>query len=118
LSLQRISSAARSGRSAISHCAARTSRLRDADQKAIADLRQKNVELSLAYAELEEQQRVRAALRLLTPEQRQVIVLRFLEEWSLKEVAEVMQKPVGAVKALQHRALAALRRILEEEPHE
>ncbi len=66
----------------------------------------------------EEQQRVRAALRLLTPEQRQVIVLRFLEEWSLKEVAEVMQKPVGAIKALQHRALAALRRILEEEPHE
>ncbi|NPA92892.1 MAG: sigma-70 family RNA polymerase sigma factor [Chloroflexi bacterium] len=63
----------------------------------------------------EEQERVRAALRLLTPEQRQVIVLRFLEELSLKEVAEAMQKPVGAVKALQHRALAALRRVLSEE---
>jgi len=66
----------------------------------------------------EEQTRIRAALRLLTPDQRQVIVLRFIEGWSLKEVADTMQKPVGAIKALQHRALAALRRILEEEPHE
>ncbi len=65
----------------------------------------------------EEQARVRAALRLLTPDQRQVIVLRFLEGWTLKEVAAALEKPVGAVKALQHRALAALRRILEEEPH-
>ncbi len=63
----------------------------------------------------EEQERMRAALRLLTPDQRQVIVLRFLEEWSLKEVADALDKPVGAVKALQHRALAALRRILEKE---
>ena len=37
-----------------------SSRLRDADQKAIADLRQKNVELERAYAELEEQQRLRS----------------------------------------------------------
>ena len=73
--------------------------------------------LSTQVAQQEEQRRVQAALRLLTPEQRQVIVLRFLEAWSLKEVAEAMQKPVGAVKALQHRALAALRRILEEESH-
>jgi len=63
----------------------------------------------------EDQARVRAALRMLTPDQRQVIVLRFLEGWSLNDVAEAMQKPVGAVKALQHRALRALRRILEEE---
>ncbi len=37
-----------------------TSRLRDADQKAISDLRKKNVELARAYAELEEQQRLRS----------------------------------------------------------
>ncbi len=37
-----------------------TSRLRDADQQAIADLRRKNIELSRAYAELEEQQRMRS----------------------------------------------------------
>jgi RNA polymerase sigma-70 factor, ECF subfamily len=62
-----------------------------------------------------EQERVRSALRLLTPDQRQVIVLRFIEGWGNEEVAEVVQKPVSAVKALQHRALAALRRWLSGE---
>jgi RNA polymerase sigma-70 factor (ECF subfamily) len=59
-----------------------------------------------------EQDRVRAALRLLTPGQRQVIVLKFLEGWSNREVAEAMKKTEGSVKSLQHRALASLKRIL------
>ncbi len=63
----------------------------------------------------EEQARVRAALMRLTPAQRQVVVLRFLEGWSLAETAQAVGKPVGAVKALQHRALAALRRTLERD---
>lgn len=62
-----------------------------------------------------QQERVRALLARLTPDQRQVVVLRFLEGWPLAEVAEALGKPVGAVKALQHRALAALRRLLETE---
>ncbi|MBN1953494.1 MAG: cyclic nucleotide-binding domain-containing protein [Anaerolineae bacterium] len=37
-----------------------TSRLRDTDQKAITELRQKNVELARAYAELEEEQQMRS----------------------------------------------------------
>ncbi len=58
------------------------------------------------------QERVRLALRALTPEQRQVIVLRFLEGFENEAVAAALGKPVGAVKALQHRALEALRRLL------
>lgn len=57
-------------------------------------------------------QNVRAALGTLTPDQRHVIALRFLEGWDLQEVAVSMNKPVGAIKALQHRALAALERLL------
>lgn len=60
-------------------------------------------------------QRLRHALWQLTPEQRQVILLRFVEDLDNEIVAATLQKPVGAVKALQHRALAALRRILERE---
>jgi RNA polymerase sigma-70 factor (ECF subfamily) len=55
---------------------------------------------------------VREALRRLTADQRQVIVLRFYEDLSSEEVAAALNKPVGAVKALQHRALGALRRAL------
>jgi len=59
-----------------------------------------------------DRQRVRAALELLTPDQRQVIALKYLEELDNTNIARVLNKPVGAVKALQHRAILSLRRIL------
>lgn len=59
-----------------------------------------------------QQERVRNALRLLTPDQRQVVILRFLEGWENDEVSAAVQKPSSAVRALQHRALASLRRWL------
>jgi RNA polymerase sigma-70 factor (ECF subfamily) len=62
-----------------------------------------------------EREKVRTAIKLLTPDQRQVVVLKFLEGWSNAEVAESLKKPVGAVKSLQHRALGSLRRILSED---
>jgi len=62
-----------------------------------------------------EQARVRTALRLLTPDQRQVIALKFLEGWSNKEVATAMNKSEGSIKSLQHRALASLKRIILSE---
>jgi RNA polymerase sigma-70 factor (ECF subfamily) len=58
--------------------------------------------------------RVRSALRQLTPDQRLVIVLRFLEGWELAETAVALGKPAGAVKSLQHRAIATLQRVLGE----
>lgn len=62
-----------------------------------------------------EQERVRTALRLLTPDQRQVMVMRYIEDWSNDEIAQALDKPVGAVKALQHRALGTLRKLLVQE---
>ena len=64
------------------------------------------------FVSRQDQEQVRGALRLITAEQRQVIVLKFLEGWSGGEIAQVMEKSLGAVKALQHRGLAALQRIL------
>jgi RNA polymerase sigma-70 factor (ECF subfamily) len=55
-------------------------------------------------------QRVEALLATLTPDQRQVLALRVIADLSLEQVAAIVGKPVGAVKALQHRALATLRR--------
>ncbi len=54
-------------------------------------------------------ERTRLALLTLTEEQRQVVVLKFLQGMSNAEVAEVTGKTVGAVKALQHRGLDILR---------
>jgi len=58
--------------------------------------------------------RLAAALTHLTEDQRQVIILKFIEGLDNAEVARTLGKSVGAVKSLQHRALAALRHILEK----
>ena len=57
---------------------------------------------------------VRSALALLTPDQRQVITLKYLEDWDNEEIARSLKKPVGAVKSLEHRAIQALRRMVPE----
>ena len=62
-----------------------------------------------------EHEQVRNAISQLTDEQRQVLALRFSEERSLEETAKLTGKNVNAVKALQFRALAALRRWIVEE---
>jgi RNA polymerase sigma-70 factor (ECF subfamily) len=56
---------------------------------------------------------IKSGLERLTDEQRQVIILRFLEDKSLAETAAVVQRTEEAVKKLQSRGLAALRRGIE-----
>ncbi len=54
------------------------------------------------------------ALDNLTDEQRDVVILRFIAQMRISEVAKRMGKSEGAIKALQFRALAALRRELRK----
>lgn len=60
----------------------------------------------------QEKEQVRSALMQLTDEQRQVILLRFFEEWPHEEIAAAIGKTAEATRALQHRAITALRQIL------
>ena len=55
-------------------------------------------------------QRVRQLCAELSDDQREVLLLRIVADLSPDEVAVVLGKSVGAVRALQHRALSALRR--------
>lgn len=57
-------------------------------------------------------QKVEQALRTLVPDHQEVIILRYIEELSLKETAAVMERSEGAVKLLQHRAMKELRELL------
>lgn len=58
--------------------------------------------------------RVEELLEELTPEQRDVLLLRIVADLSLEETAAVTGRPVGAIKSMQHRALASLRKLLDE----
>ena len=56
--------------------------------------------------------RVMAAMRELPPDQREVLLLRMAAGLTAPEVAETLGKTTGAVKALQHRGLTSLARVL------
>ena len=67
-------------------------------------------------AEIEEVERKATLFRLvetLPAEQKRVVVLRFVEQKSIKEVAREVRKTEGAVKQLQFRALSTLRARME-----
>jgi RNA polymerase sigma-70 factor (ECF subfamily) len=62
-----------------------------------------------------ERGQLQIALKHLTDEQRQVIVLKFIEGFDNRSAGKIMGRSEGAIKSLQHRALGALRRLLHPE---
>ncbi|HLJ94933.1 MAG TPA: sigma-70 family RNA polymerase sigma factor [Gemmataceae bacterium] len=58
---------------------------------------------------------VHRAIDRLSAEHRAVITLRFLEDLSLAEIAEVLREPLGTVKSRLYYAKESLRRLLTEE---
>jgi RNA polymerase sigma-70 factor, ECF subfamily len=65
-------------------------------------------------ARTEDAERLAGALEGLPPVTREALVLRFLEDMSLQEVAAVVGTPVATVAARIYRGLAALRSQMEE----
>jgi RNA polymerase sigma-70 factor (ECF subfamily) len=61
-----------------------------------------------------EDQHVAEVLAQLAPDQRAVLTLRVVGDLTVEQVAEVLGTSRGAVKSLQHRGVAALRRRLQE----
>ncbi len=60
-------------------------------------------------------ERVRRLCEGLAPDQRDVLLLRMLAALTVEEIAEALGKTPGAVKALQRRGLAAIRRQIERQ---
>ena len=69
-------------------------------------------EIELVGSHLEHQHILRVLSRL-RPDYQSVLTLRFISELSPEETALAMERSIGAIRVLQHRALAALRRELD-----
>lgn len=65
-----------------------------------------------------QRKRLRQALISLTPEQQQVIILKYFEGWQNEDIAHMIGKRVGAVKALAHRSIRMLRKKYQDEEQE
>ena len=64
-----------------------------------------------------EMESIKTALQTLTDDQRQVLLLKFMDEMSNEEIARHLGKREGAIRALQMRGLKALsKRLVEKIP--
>jgi RNA polymerase sigma-70 factor (ECF subfamily) len=54
-------------------------------------------------------------MQRLTPEQQQVITMRFVDNLEVEEIARLTHRRPGAIHSMQHRALASLYRFLLEQ---
>jgi RNA polymerase sigma-70 factor (ECF subfamily) len=70
------------------------------------------IDVEEVVARRHQDRRVREAMRGLTSEQEEVLVLRFVLGFEGAQVAAITGRTLGAVKALQHRGLASLEKVL------
>ncbi len=85
------------------------------EQEEILESEQISIERQIMRSVTAEQ--LRGMIAQLSPDQRQVIVLKHLEDMSNAEVAEIIGKNVGSVKALNSRALVNLRKLMGAKAH-
>ncbi len=65
--------------------------------------------------EHESQKMLGRAMEQLTEDQRQVIQLKFIDDYAIDKVAAMMNRNERTIRSLQHRALAALLRVFQQE---
>lgn len=85
-------------------------RTQKAPEQELSDHLAKNEDMDEKMSNREQNEIVRAAILSLTPDQQQVIILKYFEGWQNEEIARSMGKRVGAVKALLHRSLVTLKK--------
>lgn len=62
-------------------------------------------------------ERVMKEMKNLKQDYQDVLIMRFVEDLSIKEVAAAVEKSEGAVKLMQHRAIKELKKALEDKIH-
>lgn len=67
------------------------------------------------YVEGQLSEPISRSLRKLSSDQRQVIILADIEEYSYQEIADIMGCSIGTVRSRLHRARALLRRLVQQE---
>ncbi len=57
---------------------------------------------------------IRHALTQLKPDEQSILIMKFVDELSNKEIAETLHKTEGAIRVIQHRALKQIKKIINE----
>lgn len=73
---------------------------------------EKNLDLKISM------EKVNAAIAELKPEYQDVLIMRFTEDLSPKEISFAIDKPESTIRVIQHRAIKSLQKILESKNYD
>ena len=83
------------------------------DEKNPVDLADENFDLSERMDQSTDLELIKSKLPFLKEEYREVIIMKFVNDLSLEEIADIMGKRRGNVRVLLHRAISALKELVE-----
>lgn len=81
------------------------------ENEAVLELNTENLTSKIIDQNLDIE-KIKKAINNLNPAQQDVLILRFIESFSVKETASILKKTEIAIKLLQHRAIKNLRKIM------
>jgi len=83
------------------------------DEKNPVDIVDENFDLSERMDQSTDLELIKSKLPFLKEEYREVIIMKFVNDLSLEEIADIMSKRRGNVRVLLHRAISALKELVE-----
>lgn len=84
-------------------------------RKKIVHLKPKHIDFCVSNEDYDVSISLRQLIEQLDEDERSVILLRFYHDFTIKEIAEVLQIPLGTGKTILYRALHKLRMVVKEE---
>jgi RNA polymerase sigma-70 factor (ECF subfamily) len=86
------------------------SRKDDVSLEAVENIKTTEEDSSAALLRRMEMEKVTKGIEKLKQEYQDIIIFRFVEDFSVRETADIIHKTEGAVKLIQHRAIEALKK--------
>ena len=85
----------------------------DEDVVSLISILESDVDIVKELSKKELQKKVQEVLSMLSPDFREILILKFLEEKEYKEISDILKKPMGTVATLINRAKAQFKQIAE-----
>ncbi len=85
----------------------------DEDVVSLIDILESDVDIVKELSKKELQKKVQEVLSMLSPDFREILILKFLEEKEYKEISDILKKPMGTIATLINRAKAQFKQIAE-----
>lgn len=86
----------------------------DQDVVSLINILESDIDIAKDMAKKELQEKVQKIISMLSPQFREILVLKFLEDKSYQEISDILEKPMGTIATLINRAKEQFKKVAEK----